>query len=77
MSKGKNVNMTPNAQAQLPPEQAKPAEGTQSAPALWAVNCSDLLGDNNAPKQPALGGTAARTPTGRSPRFEVAKATMR
>ncbi|MES1923980.1 hypothetical protein T31B1_01615 [Salinisphaera sp. T31B1] len=35
----------PNAEAQLTPEQAKPAEGTRSAPALWAVNCSDLLGD--------------------------------
>jgi hypothetical protein len=35
----------PNAEAQLPPERPQAAEGTQSAPALWAVNCSDLLGD--------------------------------
>jgi hypothetical protein len=34
----------PNAQAQLPLEQPKAAEGTQSAPALWAVNCSASLG---------------------------------
>jgi len=33
----------PNAEAQLPPERPKAAEGTRSAPALWAVNCSDLL----------------------------------
>jgi hypothetical protein len=32
-----------NAEAQLPPEQPKAAEGTRSAPALWAVNCSVSL----------------------------------
>jgi hypothetical protein len=36
--------MSSNAEAQLPPERPKAAEGTQSALALWAVNCSDLLG---------------------------------
>ncbi|MAS08541.1 MAG: hypothetical protein CMN26_01805 [Salinisphaera sp.] len=30
--------------SQLPLERPKTAEGTQSAPALWTVNCSDLLG---------------------------------
>ena len=31
--------------SQPPPERPQAAEGTQSAAALWAVNCSDLLGD--------------------------------
>jgi hypothetical protein len=35
-----------NAEAQLPPEQPKAAEGTPSAAALGAVNCSDLLGEH-------------------------------
>jgi len=38
------LNTAHNAEAQLPPEQPKAAEGTRSAPALWAVNCSVLLG---------------------------------
>ena len=33
-----------NAEAQLPPEQPKAAEGTPSAAALGAVNCSELSG---------------------------------
>jgi hypothetical protein len=34
----------PNAGAHLPPEQAKPAEGTLTAPAVKAVRCSAMLG---------------------------------
>jgi len=34
------VNMVTKAEAQLPPA----TEGTRSAPALWAVNCENLLG---------------------------------
>lgn len=37
------VNMMPNAEAQLPPEQPQAVEGTHAAPAGWAVNCSASL----------------------------------
>jgi hypothetical protein len=36
--------LQPNAEAQLPPEWPQATEGAQSAPALWAVNCSASLG---------------------------------
>ncbi|MES1936342.1 hypothetical protein C27AD_08331 [Salinisphaera hydrothermalis C27AD] len=50
-AEGKTQDLTPsltsivdtaNAQAQLPPEQAQPAEGTETRSGL-AVNCSDWL----------------------------------
>jgi hypothetical protein len=37
------IDRPPNAEAQPPPEQAKPAEGTKSTPVLLAVGCSASL----------------------------------
>jgi hypothetical protein len=37
--------LKPGADAQLPPERPKAAEGTQSATALWAVNCGASLNE--------------------------------
>ena len=61
------------AEAQLPPQWPQATEGTRSAAALWAVNCSDLLGDCIAQTLPPFCRTQATEPMERSPRFVADK----